>query len=193
MARLGLSVILGLATLLMPWASPREANALSCAEMSAEHHVQRAEVVFVGVVLSLGPPPLRNDEAHVIVERYLKGGGPTEVTVVKPGTADFPFMGVTGWEWNPNNLGRRYVFFAETEGDHYNISPCIGSRPIAGQSDEFLDEVRSVTGPGVAPGQENVSAANGPSAFDGAWAVGAGALLIAGGALAVVYAWRKRQ
>lgn len=127
-------------------AAPRDAYALSCAPTTPELLVARADFVFTGTVHSVPTSWSREHPLAIMdVERYLKGSGPSRVTV------DWLEAGWWG-SWNKDNVGDSYLVFAKREGSAYVANLCNGTRPLAqNDQDGYLASIQSVTVPGLSP------------------------------------------
>ena len=175
---------LGVLALVMAWAvwQAPSAHALSCAMPDAAASVERSDVVVVGTIVEaserdsegyLGPG--MRSRAEVAVERYLKGAGPAKVTVDSATAA---------WAggWDEEDIGQRWVFFLQGEGDHYDEQACSGSFALENEGHPLSRErVEAVTGPGVPPEPEGE--ASQPSDDSSALSLalgGAGTALLAG-------------
>ena len=151
--------------LLLP-TSVRPAYACSCALTSIETRVQDADIILTGTVSEvIFTPPLNpdtpDDEEHktdvvLQVDEYLKGSGPSTVTIFEPGlTFHFNDEGelLTGFSscatFGQGSEGKRYILFLAGEVDSL-ISPglCSGSGIV---DEEHLQDVKAITGPGTLP------------------------------------------
>ncbi len=189
-----------IAGLLLP-AGVRPAYACSCALTSIETRVQDADIILTGTVTELViTPPLNPDapdgEEHrtdvvLQVNEYLKGSGPSTVTIFEPGLAfQFDTDGnlITAFSscatFGQGSEGKRYILFLTGSVDSLT-SPglCSGSGIV---DEEHLQEVQAVLAAPV-----DLPDTGGPppavdSSADFPWlatALGAGVLAAASGLL----------
>ena len=147
-----------IAGLILP-ADVRPAYACSCALMPAEVRVDTADIIIIANVTELVvTPPLDPDAPDDLehrsdfvlqVDEYLKGSGPSTVTIFEPGLS-FVFSDdgevVTGFSscatFTQGSEGKRYILYLTGEADSL-ISPglCSGSGLV---DEEHLQRVRAV-------------------------------------------------
>ena len=147
-----------IAGLLLP-SGVRPAYACSCALMPAEVRVDNADIIIIANVTELvvtppldpgAPDDLEHRSDFVLqVEEYLKGSGPSTVTIFEPGLS-FVFSDdgevVTGFSscatFAQGSEGKRYILYLAGEADSL-ISPglCSGSGLV---DEEHLQRVRAV-------------------------------------------------
>ncbi|MEX2598138.1 MAG: hypothetical protein WD533_00610 [Dehalococcoidia bacterium] len=177
--------------LLIGAVQPPSAQALSCAMPTATGSIDRSDIVLVGTIAEGGDLEPEGSlgtgtsaSATVEVERYLKGSGPSLVTVHSVTAA---------WAggWNEDDIGQRWLFFLQGEGRELDEPACSGSTSLEHDNPWIsLEEVEAITGPGVAPEDGGGDAAASSSA---SLAIGAGvsAFLAAIGGLGVAYIRRR--
>ncbi|MBI1885324.1 MAG: hypothetical protein HYS09_03260 [Chloroflexi bacterium] len=128
------------------------AYACSCAASTAAELVAGADIVATGKVVRLLDEERGGVDAIVVVQRYLKGDGPVEITVDDPvGEADCGFL-------ERDSLGEPYLLFLQAGVGRYRTNICDGSTHLAGEEGDqrFLDEVVAVTGLGTPTGDGDV-------------------------------------
>jgi hypothetical protein len=128
--------------------------ACSCAVIDTAGHVSGADVVLVGTLTEVDPPPKRavmssTDPAtyHVDVERVLKGtsGPQAQIRSANSGAS----CGLVGME-----PGRRYVFFAVHGGGEGKPAEALWANLCGGTGPataSLVAEVEELTGAGVVP------------------------------------------
>jgi hypothetical protein len=133
------------------------AHACSCIQLSVEQTVVNADVIAVARITGLvddelDPRPLIVDkDGLAAVERYLKGSGPSAITVDDPSDG-----GVCGF-LGEGAVGERFLFFLTTDSGGYKTNLCAGNALLTGEFvDEptvnaYLAEVEAITGPGQPP------------------------------------------
>ncbi len=138
--------LVALAALLRLSAPP--AYACDCDPGPAPVRVDNAHVVAIGKVVALTERDIDVD-AVVLVQRYLKGSGPTEITVDDPAVGNCGFL-------DEASLGLTYLQFLNGDASPFQTSICDGSTHLAGQTyqQQLLEEVVAITGPGSAPSDE---------------------------------------
>ena len=151
--------LLATAAVLLSAAVP-SAYACSCAALTARQHIENADVIAIGKVVRLEDTtepvptvPGKSDgavpdlDAVVLVQRYLKGVGPAEITVDDP-----PSGGACGF-FDEASLGETYLLFLKGQSSPFETNICAGSGQLAGEArdQQFLEEVVAITGRGAAP------------------------------------------
>jgi hypothetical protein len=136
--------------------------ACSCAVVDTAGHVSGADVVLVGTLTEVDPPPKRavmssTDPAsfHVDVERVLKGtsGPQAQIRSANSGAS----CGLEGME-----PGRRYVFFAVYGGGEGGPPDALWANLCGGTgraTASLVAEVEKLTGAGAAPGSAEAEGA----------------------------------
>lgn len=137
---------------------PRPAHACICPPITAEELVQVADIILTGTVTELTiTPPLDPDAPDTLqhtsnvilqVDEYLKGSGPSTVTILEPGfTFHFDDNGevVTGLStcatFRPGSGGSRYLLFLQGEVDSLvSGGVCSGSHIV---DEAYLLKVRA--------------------------------------------------
>ena len=179
--------LLATAAVLLSAAVP-SAYACSCAALTARQHIENADVIAIGKVIRLNEtseqfPPVEGKsdgavpdlDAVVLVQRYLKGDGPTEIAVDDP-----PSGGACGF-LEEASLGETYLLFLKGQSSPFETNICAGSGQLAGEArdQQFLEEVVAITGRGAAPEEHFPWVIVGVGAgLGGALLVGASALLL---------------
>ena len=154
---------LAIAGVLLP-TGIRPAYACSCTALIPQQHVDNADVIVIGTVVQLidtseqfpaapeksegtGIASITDVDAVVAVERYLKGTGPAQVEVDDP-----PSGGTCGF-FDQASLGKRYLLFLTGETSPFQAHLCSGSTLIVDDqfNQQFLQDVKAITGPGVPP------------------------------------------
>ncbi len=130
MKRLSLALsLVALGGLLTSAAAPR-AHACSCAALTAAEAVRQADIVAIGKVIRLtteeagGQPP--DEDAMVLVERYLKGDGPREIAV------DDPPSSASCGIFDAGSLSKRYLLFLTGETSPFQTNLCSRTTELAG-------------------------------------------------------------
>jgi len=129
------------------------AYACSCAALTPVDAVASADVVAIGKVVRLTTadaeslPP--DEDATVLVERYLKGDGLREITV------DDPPSSASCGIFEAESLGQRYLLFLTGDASPFETNLCSRSTELAGQpfDQQLLEDVAAVTGSGSPPGE----------------------------------------
>src|SRR3990172_824704 len=160
-----LASLAALVALLSPVAL-RPAYACSCAIDSLENQVERTQTILLGTATDppIIPPldPDNPDELrHVTyvvirVDRYLKGSGPSELTLAALGSYSFSAEGQLLTEINtcsllgPESKARSYIlFFPDGLAGGSEPGICSGSRSL---DEDYLQEVLgAIESPGVLP------------------------------------------
>ncbi len=148
---LALSLV-ALGGLLTSAAAPR-AHACSCAALTPTEYVRQADVVAIGKVIRLtteeagAQPP--DEDAIVLVERYLKGGGAREIAV------DDPPSSASCGIFDAGSLGKRYLLFLTGETSPFETNLCSRTAELAGEpgDQQLLEDVAAITGSGSPPGE----------------------------------------
>lgn len=143
--------LLALAGSLFGAATP--AYACSCAALTAAEYVRQADVVAIGKVVRLttaedgSQPP--DQDALVLVERYLKGDGPREIAV------DDPPSSASCGIFDAESLGKRYLLFLIGETSPFETHLCLRTTELAGEpgDQQLLEDVAAITGSGSPPGE----------------------------------------
>lgn len=141
-----LSLLLAAAAagLILPAAAP--AYACTCLQRSPREYVEGADLVLTGKVLRLTGGEADPD-AIVLVLRYLKGDGPSQIAVDDP--PDQASCGI----FDADSLGETYLLFLRGQEEPFRTDLCAGSLRLAGEraDQRFFQEIVALTGSGRPP------------------------------------------
>jgi len=129
------------------------ARACSCAGLTTAEYVRQADIVAMGKVVRLttaedgSQPP--DQDAMVLVERYLKGDGPSEIAV------DDPPSSASCGIFDAGSLGKRYLLFLTGETSPLETNLCSRTTELAGEpgDQQLLEDVAAITGSGSPAGE----------------------------------------
>lgn len=145
------AIVVAAASVLISAARP--AHACSCAAITPAQAVAGADVVAIGKVVRLTTAEAESlspdEDATVLVERYLKGDGPREISV------DDPPSSASCGIFEAESLGKRYLLFLTGDASPFETNLCSRSTELAGEAtdQQLLEDVAAITGSGSPPGE----------------------------------------
>jgi hypothetical protein len=201
--------ILGIVGLL--WGDVTPAAACSCAGLTPEEYVAKANFVLIGGLAEVRyDPPLTvtysEDRLTLVdlrVERYLKGFGPESVTIADPAYTVVEVRDGMPWSvavscsvFGDRAVGQKYLLFLETTDPPINVSFCGGSTGLGNPNNSaaagYLAAVERILGAGSLP---SGGGRLGPPENTIRWPVIVGVTIAAFGPLAFLagaaFVWRR--
>lgn len=123
-----------------PFVNSGQVHACYCATPEPDQLVLAADIIFVGELNGL-----EREQAHFVVDRYLKGNGAQQLSVNTFGNSDCSYFN------DDRQLGDRFLVVVE-QGE---TTVCSGNAAIGDeQSAAYVGEIQSLTGAGHPVQQE---------------------------------------